>query len=779
MSKTSSALPALALALVAATAPGLAHAAIYTVGTGAGCSHSTIQAAINAAQANPGFDTVRITRSPVVWPQQALLVNTGGQDINIVGGFATCTQTDSDGIKAVLDGAGGALAPVIRISGGGIVKLRHLTIQGGDVPGDGYGGGIYVSGNGILEVIESTIQNNIAGYGGGIYAEGTGAAAQLTISADVLVLNNTARYSGGGIYLDGGRLTMDAPGSMLAFNEAVGVGDSGGYGGGIQILGGARQSCATIGSPGIPGLGPVYANQARYGGGVSVIGANDTTSIAELAVYSTSAATQTVIRDNFATVAGGGVFVWARGEFGTALGGYFGRAGFNNASLVDNAAADGAAAFVRTSDATIFDASASLSFNTSGFACPPTVATVGCPAGRACGLITGNVDQNSNGQPTGGAVLVVGEDNGLFMNRVELSGNRGGRVLRGDGGGIPADIEAVNTLWADNVTSQELIRVTNDTNLLLENSTFAGNVIGAPEVIDANGRFRLQRSVLWQPGKTSLVHSGGDLTAQNVVTSESFSLGGGSVASVILRDPRFVYPGAGNYRLRAASPAVDFADTGGGNDLVGTARGIDLPFKPNRNGSAALGAYERPALQPLVLFGEFDAANELALWPEATAGASTWTAAQNAVGGTGSGSIQVSQSNIAQARVTARSQCIHLPGPGRYLLNGFGRSAGAIGTRDSVLLNWQLRHDGGEACNAGPPNNAGDHFLTTGTGWVQPAAPAQILVTEADWTTNTSLTVALVVFDNGITFPPSVTGWFDGISLQVEGTDVIFADDFE
>lgn len=42
-----------------------------------------------------------------------------------------------------------------------------------------------------------------------------------------------------------------------------------------------------------------------------------------------------------------------------------------------------------------------------------------------------------------------------------------------------------------------------------------------------------------------------------------------------------------------------------------------------------------------------------------------------------------------------------------------------------------------------------------------------------------SLTVALVVIDNGITFPPAVTGWFDGITLDAESNDLIFAHDFE
>ncbi len=233
-----------------------AVAAILTVGApGSGCNHTNIQAAINAAEASAGADTIRITRS-AVWAQQALVVNTS-QHLNIVGGFATCAQAATDNGLTTVDGAGGSFAPVFRITvnTGGIVKLRHLTIRGGDAIADsnGNGGGIYFRGDGLLEIIESTISNNTAHYGGGIYAEALGPNAELLISNNVLIQVNSAFYSGGGIYLNGGKLTMNAPDSWIAFNSALGVGDDGGYGGGLQILGGARNSCATsISTPALP-----------------------------------------------------------------------------------------------------------------------------------------------------------------------------------------------------------------------------------------------------------------------------------------------------------------------------------------------------------------------------------------------------------------------------------------------------------------------------------------------------------------------------------------------
>ena len=75
----------------------------------------------------------------------------------------------------------------------------------------------------FLELIESRVENNLAGYGGGIYAEATGSNTELVISNNVLVQSNTARYSGGGVYNDGVEMTMIAPDSWIAFNEATGV----------------------------------------------------------------------------------------------------------------------------------------------------------------------------------------------------------------------------------------------------------------------------------------------------------------------------------------------------------------------------------------------------------------------------------------------------------------------------------------------------------------------------------------------------------------------------
>jgi predicted outer membrane repeat protein len=63
-----------------------------------------------------------------------------------------------------------------------------------------------------------------------------------------IVSNNTARYNGGGIVADQIEMSMLEPGSILFYNEALGIGGNGGFGGGLYIFGGTRSSYAYIGS---------------------------------------------------------------------------------------------------------------------------------------------------------------------------------------------------------------------------------------------------------------------------------------------------------------------------------------------------------------------------------------------------------------------------------------------------------------------------------------------------------------------------------------------------
>jgi pectin methylesterase-like acyl-CoA thioesterase len=93
-----------------------AGAATLTVGAaGSGCNHTTIQAAVNAAQAAAGSDTIRISRS-AAWTAQAISINTD-DEVTLVGGYAECGSATPQGPKTLISGSGGAAAGCCAASG--------------------------------------------------------------------------------------------------------------------------------------------------------------------------------------------------------------------------------------------------------------------------------------------------------------------------------------------------------------------------------------------------------------------------------------------------------------------------------------------------------------------------------------------------------------------------------------------------------------------------------------------------------------------------------------
>jgi hypothetical protein len=244
-------------------------------------------------------------------------------------------------------------------------------------------------------------------------------------------------------------------------------------------------------------------------------------------------------------------------------------------------------------------------------------------------------------------------------------------------------------------------------------------------------------------------------------------------------DPRFVDPQHGDFSLRAGSPAVDFTTTVGGDnfDLYSNPRDVKLPVVANLF-PRDLGAIERQTLQPLVLNSNFDA--DLRLWNVANAGATSWDTSKNVTGAPGSGSAHVTApSAVIGTQTGGIVQCVHLPGPGIYALNGWGHGTGtAVTAGDIAELYWEYRKSGGENCTSGAPNATGTLTLSNGNSWSKPATPATIEVTEQDWTYTSSIAVTLVAVENGSGGAPT-NAWFDGVTLAIEGEDTIFSGSFE
>ena len=757
---------ALLLVLTLASMPSMA--ATFSAGPGATCTHTTPQAALDAAAANPGPDVVRIVRS-ATWTAQQISTTTD-QDVEIIGGYLACTSAAPDG-KTTLSGAGGNARSVIALRGNGVFRLSRLVIRDGDQAGDDDGGGIHFLGGGIVEIRDSDITENEAEDGGGIYAQGTTTAAEFVIGANVVVTNNVARRHGGGALAQNIEMSMIAPGSLLGFNTA------GSHGGGLLVASGEFPSYAYIGSSGIGGLGAVYGNQAAIGGGIGVLSGVDSQRTAEVQVFSTTPDAPVRVAGNNATVRGGGIDLQpdADGLDGDAPA----IAKLRHVSIEDNTAPVGAAMHLANDDAgppgLVTYTGGVVYFNQSVSMNP---AAAPCPFGAPCGYIVRNRTLNSTG-----AVVQISNGSDWAGSRIAIEDNEGGWLMYLDGDYFTT-LDLDNAVIAGNTMQNSLIRDDDYSDFVpmeLHYLTIVGNAIGAASVLSINDDLNLTRSIVDQPGK-SLLAPGGSGTQTVLYTMMPGATGSGIVNAA----PRLVDPANGDYLPRAGSTAVDAAPPlpAFTQDLHSHTRTIDLPLNPDESGGASdLGALEREYLQPLVLNANFD--EDLTLWAaEAT---SSWDGSQDAGGNPGSGSARVPMPTIIDGKraklVGGLSQCIHLPGPGTYELNGAARvvpsSNPPFGSNRAGLA-WELRYNDGDfGCQNGAPDQIGAHPIATTSTWTRPATAATITIPPGRWTRNTSLTVIADV-QGAPANPP--TGWFDDVTLAPGVPALpaeVFSDGFE
>lgn len=771
--------------------PRNAVAVILTVGApGSGCNHTNVQAAVDAANSTAGADEIRIARDST-WTAQQISIDTN-EEVHLVGGYATCASAVPEATRTTLSGAGGAARPVLTIRGNGFVFLRGLTISDGDQAGSDAGGGINYVGGGGLYVDDSTISQNMAGSGGGIYAVGTTIAAEVILGDNVTITSNTARHNGGGIAMAGLELEHGGADSSILFNEALGEVVGTGLGGGVYVT--STDDFAGylyVSAGGIGGLGAIYGNTAVDGGGIALIGGEETALNADARIFTRHANAPVRINGNIASGRGGAMYLHPDGD--TSSGHAYAIARLWYAFVTDNEAADGGAIYL---DYDTYDLAGAgsiggdavfnpLTDDVFGLYLPVPLGGLLCPNGAACGAISGN-----RANATTGAIVKHNNDGYFSGRRLLLQDNEGTRLVDVAGEGYPR-AHLFNSLITGNTVSQELIRQPDDNGYLsMYHVTITDNTIGAPHVIFVNSTLSLYNSIVWQPGKQMLAAGADELNAGYVITNDPTN----AVGQAWIAAPRFVDPSNGDHRLRAGSTAVDGAQASPGFpqssavSLDGTAHGIDIPDVGSTSPVVRtdIGAFERPALLPLLYNADFNV--DRSLWGEAGEGAiPSWDGTQNKVGPEGSGSLQVDADSGGGDGINAPNQagpgqCVHLPKPGLYQLNSWARALPVSSPQNPVpgtaYLKWELRYNGGPlSCLDGAPDQSGELVLAAGTSnWIRPGFPAVIELPPGTWTPHTSLIVKPGA--SGFT-PEAGTGWFDGITLDLLLDDSIFVDGFE
>lgn len=236
--KTKLLIPSLALALLC-SAQALAGT-VYRVG--AGCTYTTIQAAINAIP-DQGDGTIRIRGGTY---NENLVIN--NKTVELLGGHNDCTGTGATGITHI--DASGSASPVItfRVNLGTagtshLLSTDKLNLFDGTGSGTAYGGGIsvYVAADlsATLNLSRTFIRDNSTNYrGGGIALRGEGSGSLAMVDNSQIEGNSVTGDNpyGGGLYCAGDFAVIMIGGSIHG-NTAGVSGDDHARGGGIYLNG--------------------------------------------------------------------------------------------------------------------------------------------------------------------------------------------------------------------------------------------------------------------------------------------------------------------------------------------------------------------------------------------------------------------------------------------------------------------------------------------------------------------------------------------------------------
>lgn len=213
------------------------------VGTGTGCTHATLQAALDAIEGVGGDHNIRINAGNYAVPDGIVYQPTVLQGfVRLEGGYASCTagspsgSPTTDAGRSIFNGGGGLPRSVLELQINGLVgsfQMRRIALQGGDALGGAArfssGGGLAVFGQASVLIGSGvSIRNNAANNGGGVALIGSRIdvneplqRVDFFIDEGAEIRNNNATDSGGGIYCGGATEVLGDPPSELRHGSVV------------------------------------------------------------------------------------------------------------------------------------------------------------------------------------------------------------------------------------------------------------------------------------------------------------------------------------------------------------------------------------------------------------------------------------------------------------------------------------------------------------------------------------------------------------------------------
>ena len=533
------------------------------------CDYDDIYGALIAA-ANDGSSTTEI-RLAIYGSYFAVAANISDQSVDLIGGFADCSDDDPGTAQTTLYADTGLALPVILVENGTSTRhqvlLKNLVLREATSVSDG--GGAKLRGDVQVVFDNVDLTANSASRGGGVFIDGDGDDIDVRFTNLTEISFNTATEGGGVFCIDHATVLFES--GAIAFNEA------GTDGGGVYV---AEHCHFTSQAGGL--LQGIYYNQANSSGAGVFAGnaepwipGEDYDIRFDMKNNSSSPALLTA-NECLGDCRGGGV----RG-FGSSV-----RMEFVNAVINGNSARYGGGIHL--------DWGAELNMRAAGR----------CSAGSVCSGITNNAANPDGSLGWGGGIYITSGAQ-AWISRTEISGNSADQSsairVQGvmTGTGVPARLFGEGLLIVENSGADDVIFSNMSAESTLAYVTISDNrdQLRSIEIEDAT--LSLYSSIVWddygnRDTSVFLTTGSSNLTVDLLMAHEVDSVPFNSRAYFL--QPGFVDPDGDDYRLGSSSLAIDRGDTAvyvpQDYDMEGQARGFEDGGTANIFGTFDLGADE-------------------------------------------------------------------------------------------------------------------------------------------------------------------------------------------